>query len=142
MVYKTPPKGFAPVFSVSTCYVEYDGSFVVLFRQDHAPQGNTWALPGGKVEAGETPREGMAREIWETGLRVVSDELVEGVVDYVTYPDFDFSCHFFHLPLTVRPDIMLCSNEHKDFKWVTREEALGLPLIPGFEIHLRGQQLP
>jgi ADP-ribose pyrophosphatase YjhB (NUDIX family) len=41
-----------------------DGA-VLLFRYDNPEVGVHWALPGGGLEPGETPREGAARELRE-----------------------------------------------------------------------------
>ena len=38
---------------------------VLLFRHDNAGAGLHWALPGGGLEAGEGPREGVLRELAE-----------------------------------------------------------------------------
>ncbi|KUN87605.1 DNA mismatch repair protein MutT [Streptomyces bungoensis] len=41
------------------------GGAVLLFRYDNAEVGVHWALPGGGLEEGETPREGALRELAE-----------------------------------------------------------------------------
>src|SRR5262245_720643 len=53
---------------------------VLLVRRKRAPSAGLWSLPGGKIEAHETPREGARRELKEeTGLEAD----VEGVLDRV-----------------------------------------------------------
>jgi len=44
--------------------------------QTHIP--GEWGLPGGGLEEGETPAEGVHREVWEeTGQRIALDDLVD-----------------------------------------------------------------
>ncbi|MCJ7428885.1 MAG: NUDIX hydrolase [Candidatus Nanohaloarchaeota archaeon QJJ-5] len=47
---------------------------IVLIRRGADPYKGTWALPGGHVDAGETPKEALKRELREeTGLSVEID---------------------------------------------------------------------
>jgi ADP-ribose pyrophosphatase YjhB (NUDIX family) len=47
---------------------------VLLIRRDDT---RTWALPGGGLDAGELPTDGVVREVWEeTGIKSVSVRLV------------------------------------------------------------------
>ena len=57
------------------CFLEFDGRFVVLYRRSHKPEGCTWALPGGKVEAEETDEQAIIRELSEeTGYEAAAQE--------------------------------------------------------------------
>ncbi len=56
--------------------VERDGRYLVLQRGQEPYRGR-WELPGGFVEQGETPAEGVTREIFEeTGLLVYAPSIV------------------------------------------------------------------
>ena len=49
------------------------GRVLITRRHDHQHQGGLWEFPGGKLEPGEMPREGLARELYEeVGIRVTA----------------------------------------------------------------------
>ena len=76
MIYKERPQNFNPKFEVVSCFVEYNGEILLLHRQDHKPEGNTWGVPAGKVDDGENLLESMVREIKEeTGFLLPSSQL-------------------------------------------------------------------
>jgi mutator protein MutT len=53
---------------------------VLLVKRGRPPLAGLWSLPGGKVEAGETPRQAACRELKEeTGIEAA----VEGIIDTV-----------------------------------------------------------
>lgn len=74
----------APIFSRPTPFaagdaavIDADGRILLIRR----PDNNMWAMPGGALEVGETPAEGVVREtLEETGVRCQAVALV-GVFD-------------------------------------------------------------
>lgn len=131
MIYHEKPENFKPKFEVASCFIEHNGEILLLHRQDHKPQGNTWCLPAGKMDPGEDKATALVREAWEeTGHRPDPAALRFFKSLYVRYPDFDFVYHIFHLPVADRPAVVLSANEHKDFVWLAPVKALDLPLIP------------
>jgi 8-oxo-dGTP diphosphatase len=66
-----------------------DGVRVLLIRRGSEPMKGEWSLPGGKLELGETLRDGVVREVREeTGLTVAPGLIVE-VVDRIVRDDED-----------------------------------------------------
>ena len=49
---------------------------------------------------------------------------------FVRYPHVDFVFYMFRQDFSHRPTVRL-SDEHQDYRWVTFDEALDLPLISG-----------
>jgi ADP-ribose pyrophosphatase YjhB (NUDIX family) len=62
MISKNKPENFNPKWEVVSCFVEYKNEILLLLRQDHKLQPNTWGVPAGKVDIGETIRKAMKRE--------------------------------------------------------------------------------
>jgi 8-oxo-dGTP diphosphatase len=50
---------------VTAAVVERDGKVLVARRRPELIAGGLWEFPGGKLEAGESPEQGLARELEE-----------------------------------------------------------------------------
>lgn len=54
---------------------------VLLIQRGKAPRKGEWSIPGGRIEAGETPRAAALRELFEeTGVRAELGEKVEVIL--------------------------------------------------------------
>jgi 8-oxo-dGTP diphosphatase len=130
MIYTKVPQGFNPTFEAAGCFLERGRNFLLLLRQNDCPQGNTWGLPSGKIEKGESALEGVIREIHEeTGIVVPARRMHFISKVYVIYPDYDFSYYIFRSKMERLPQIKIDPKEHKDFRWVSPREAFSLPIM-------------
>lgn len=130
MIYKEKPQNFNSKFNVVGCFMEYNGEILLLHRQDYKPQGNTWGIPSGKVDAGESLLEAMTREIQEeTGFVLSSSQISYFEKVFVKYSDYDFVYHIYHTKLDQKHKVVINHNEDKDFRWISPEDALNMPLI-------------
>lgn len=138
MLFAKKPDGFEPDVVVVGCYMEHDGRIALLRRLPHKRAGDTWGLPAGKSEAGETPVQALVREIREeTGIVVEAASLVPRETWYVEHADRKFVFHTFSLALDEQPTITLHPDEHHEYRWVTPLEALELPLVPDQDTCIR-----
>jgi 8-oxo-dGTP diphosphatase len=100
--------------------VERDGRYLVLQRGQEPYRGR-WELPGGFVEQGETPAEGVRREIIEeTGLRVDAPSIIGAYTsrygdDGKWTVDVAFHCK-------ASPGELSLSAESSDAAWVSIEQ--------------------
>jgi len=124
-------EGIRPRFEVVGCLVECDGKLLLLLRQPHKNEPDTYGCPAGKVDVGEGIGDAMKRELFEeTGI--VSDPEFASTA-YVTYPSYQFVYHTFRLRLEKVPEIVIQSSEHSVHLWATPAEAIRLPLIPDMD---------
>ncbi len=121
--YKSKKKPI-PTVKVGAAVVWKDArTFLIAQRKQNEMLGGLWEFPGGKVEAGESMAECIARELEEElGIQVVvGDELIKVRHSYT----------HFHLRMNVHhcqwqgdsPQIIDCA----DFRWVTLEDCRALP---------------
>ncbi|MBM3192190.1 MAG: NUDIX domain-containing protein [Chlamydiae bacterium] len=61
---------------VAALYLRHQDKVLLLHRQDHKAEGNCWGVPGGKLKRGESPLQGVIREVKEeTGYECSPDSL-------------------------------------------------------------------
>jgi len=138
MVFESIPEGFDPHFHLVTCYIEHDGKFLMVQRNDDKVEGGKWGFPGGKVEKGESESEALARELKEElNLDVLPEKLRYLKKVFVKFPDYDFEGTMFLLRLDAPHAVVLSEDEHQAYEWVTFEEALTMDLIRYNDQYLR-----
>jgi len=105
------------------------GDQLLLIRRGHGPAGGQWAIPGGRVEWGETLAEAVVRElVEETGLEAMCDQFV-GWVERI-----DTHNHFLILDFAVTvisTDAPVGGDDAAEAAWVPLSGVASLPLVDG-----------
>jgi mutator protein MutT len=103
-----------------------DGRVLVARRLDGAHLGGLWEFPGGKVEPGETPEDGLVRELdEELGIRVHAGD-AWGIVSH-DYPERTVRLRFlFAERVAGEPRAVGCA----EVRWVVPDDLLALPFPP------------
>lgn len=131
-IFRKPPSDFDMTIQAAACYCEYEDKLLFLRRPPGGYNGNTWGIPGGKLEKGESSRQAAVRELYEeVGFCIEDDALVEVGIFYIKIPKLDYVFHTFRKRFMEKPSVVLALEEHLEARWVTFEEALQLPLIRG-----------
>ena len=106
-----------------------DREQVLLFLRDDKPGipcPNMWDLPGGHVEAGETPRECILREMREEIGRDI-----EGIEPFSVVEFEDRTEYVFWKRMNLDVDGIRLT-EGQRLRWFSRDEVEGTPLAFGF----------
>lgn len=134
IVFQDPPKNFAPRMEVSICFIKDGDRVLFLKRQYNKPEGNTWGIPGGKLDPGETAKKAVIREVSEeTGIELDGSKVRYFGKVYAKSETNEVILHVFETTLKNQPEVTINPKEHQDYQWVTLDESLSLPLIPGEE---------
>jgi 8-oxo-dGTP pyrophosphatase MutT (NUDIX family) len=131
MIFNEQPENFVPEMEVVACVVEHNNKILLLHRQDHKREGNKWDHAAGKVDKSDLDiKKAMLRELREeTGIVVNEEDLNFHKTFFVSHLGLNFFYHYFYLKFKNKPEVKIKEDEHKDFTWVTPEEALNMPLV-------------
>jgi len=108
------------MIEVIAAVIESDGRILICLRREGKRFGGLWEFPGGKTEPGETPEEGLRREIREElDLEIDIGKRI-GSYPYGDPPDGIALTAFFARPQRKTPEFVL--KEHVEARWVSPEE--------------------
>lgn len=133
------PVHFNPKVVVVGIYLEYEGQFLLLQRQKGKSEGGKWGVPGGKVEEGETLLEAVIRETKEETDIEISEQAIHTLSTF--YIEYDGTEHFvfhtFRAKINSQSGVKIRFSEHKDFTWVSPEDALKRDLLRGEDLCIK-----
>jgi len=114
-----------PIVGVGAVVV--DRGRILLVKRGREPGKGLWAVPGGKVDQGETLRSAVEREVSEeTGLSVKAAEVVwvgESITEHGHLVLIDFAAELVGGQLAA-------SDDADEAAWIDLTEASSLPLTP------------
>ena len=109
---------------------------LLLIQRGHDPHRGLWSLPGGRIEAGESPEEAVVREVREeTGLEVAAGQVVGRVTipgDGVVFDVVDLACS-----LTSAGQHPVAGDDAAAVRFADPVTLDGLPCTPGLLDTLR-----
>ncbi len=129
----------APCIDVAVAVIiNAKGEFVLAQRPPGKPYAGYWEFPGGKLEAGETPEEALARELREE-LGICVNVAFPWVTQFFEYPHARVKLYFFKV-LSWSGELL--PKEHQQVTWQTLQKRLVEPLLPANGPILRALALP
>ncbi|MEX2526266.1 MAG: (deoxy)nucleoside triphosphate pyrophosphohydrolase [Gemmatimonadota bacterium] len=117
-------QGSPPPIPVLAAVIRRNHRYLLCLRPPGKRHGGLWEFPGGKLDAGESEREGVTRE-----LREELDVEVTAVGEVMFSrrdPGSAFVIHFLQVEIRGEPRAL----EHSQVGWFTVEEASRMRLAP------------
>lgn len=100
---------------------------ILATRRNYGEFKGGWEFPGGKIEANETHKKALAREIQEE-LNIHINIFQFLTTTEYTYPNFHLIMHCYLCKFP--KDEILSLTVHDQFKWVGKEELSSINWLP------------
>ena len=116
-------------------YIEKDEKYLMLHRtkKENDINKDKWIGIGGHLENGESPEEGIQREVTEeTGLRLLQYQY-RGIITFV----YNQQTEYMHLFTSNSFEGTLTDCDEGELAWVDKKQLLQYPLWPGDRIFLK-----
>jgi 8-oxo-dGTP diphosphatase len=124
-----PPSGGVPLLLVAACVlIDAAGRVLIARRPEGRAMAGLWEFPGGKLEAGESPEDALARELREElGIDVSRACLAPFVFASHAYERFHLLMPLF---LCRRWQGTPVPREGQTIRWIRAEELADYPFLP------------
>ncbi len=123
-------------------FITADGRFLLSSRPDGKPYAGYWEFPGGKIEAGESVREALVREL-EEELNVVIDECTPWFSFKMAYPHATVRLRTWRVTAWHGADQRgIHGMEGQSFCWQELTDISVSPTLPGCVPIFRALSLP
>ncbi|UFS57607.1 (deoxy)nucleoside triphosphate pyrophosphohydrolase [Subtercola endophyticus] len=104
--------------------IAHGGKVLCCRRAPGKASAGLWEFPGGKIEAGETPEQALAREIQEElGVPILVGDLVLRAITSVDGREIDLACYW----ATLQHDAPSASTDHDQVSGCPEEVSTGAP---------------
>ena len=116
-------------------YIKKDEKYLMLHRtkKENDINKDKWIGIGGHLENGESPEEGIQREVTEeTGLRLLQYQY-RGIITFV----YNQQTEYMHLFTSNSFEGTLTDCDEGELAWVDKQQLLQYPLWPGDRIFLK-----
>lgn len=126
-----PSEGVRLVLVVACALVDEDGRVLIAQRPEGKALAGLWEFPGGKLEPGERPEQGLIRELREElGIAVK-----EACLAPLTFASHAYDSFHLLMPLYVcrRWEGTPASREGQALRWVRPERLRDFPMPPADE---------
>ncbi|MDO8425530.1 MAG: NUDIX domain-containing protein [bacterium] len=112
--------------NAAKAFVVHDGKALVLRRRDNDVHGpGQWDIPGGRLNDGEDPYDGVRREAREEASIAIDIEQVIDVQWFTRDDEQHITMMIFACSLQGSGTVRL-SEEHVEYRWVPVEEVTAL----------------
>ncbi len=120
------------------CYVKKDGRTLMMHRNKRAGDihDGKWNGLGGKLDFGETPEEGVIREVKEESGLVIKNPSLRGILTFPAFKDEEDWYVYVFVAHEYSGEFAVESREG-ELKWIEDEKLFGLPLWEGEPIFLK-----
>lgn len=106
------------MIGVTAAIVERDGLFLICRRPEGKRLAGKWEFPGGKMEEGETPEEGLKRELFEElGFEARPYQIFDARLESGGF----LVLYYFTQIASGEPAAL----EHSEIRWVPMNELYG-----------------
>lgn len=119
----------SPLIGACTAIWRHDK--ILLARRGRAPNINTWAMPGGLVEVGESLKEAAIREVWEETALKISNPVFNRFHEIIVDDDCGRTQRHFVLAMFVATSPSgeaIAGDDAKEVRWFDEAEMLQLSL--------------
>lgn len=102
--------------------IEHNNKFLFIRRSDKYNEiTGIWDIPGGRINIGEEPIDGLKREIFEeTGLEL--DEIKQILDASTVFQDEEKQIVRITYLCTAKDSDLKLSEEHTEYKWFSKDE--------------------